>query len=114
MPGVAGGFLEQVRDDPAQRDMAAVIGDHAQFVEGRGGGDHRVNSYPSASVGGQRGVHGLVCCYRRRLLTAGEPMHDLQPLGVGQVFDKPEQRGAAGHRRLACGNLRDSKDLAGK
>ena len=38
MPGVAGGFLDQVRDDPAQRGMATVIGDYAQCVVGRGGG----------------------------------------------------------------------------
>jgi hypothetical protein len=58
--GVASRFLQEVRQDPTQGDVAAVIGDRADLVERRGGGDDRVDIGPGAPIRSQRGIDGVV------------------------------------------------------
>ncbi len=57
---MAGRFLEEVRQDPAQGDLPAVVGDHADVVERRGSGDDRIDIGPGLPVCSQRSIEGVV------------------------------------------------------
>src|ERR1700757_4335890 len=58
--GVASRFLQEVRQDPTQGDVAAVIGDRADLVERRGGGDDRVDIGPGAPIPSERGIYSVM------------------------------------------------------
>ena len=60
MAGVAGRLLEEVRQDPAQGEVAAVVGNHADFVQRGGSGDDGIDIGPGVPIRSQCSIDGVV------------------------------------------------------
>jgi hypothetical protein len=114
VPGVAGGFLQQVHQHPAQAHWRPGVRAAAQLIEAGPGEGHRVDLLPRPPVGAggclQRAARRLVAVRAGAL--PGEAMQDPGDLGAGHVRDQPQQAGAAADGRPPRGRLIQAAGLA--